>query len=90
MTRASSSSAKNTQKSREMKKKRLQRKTGGSTSKKNGADIWALNFFKRTKIRRNGRKDYYYIHKYEEIICRSLKEVERFENDGILPNRKAK
>ncbi|CAJ2639742.1 unnamed protein product [Trifolium pratense] len=92
MTRASSASAKSTQKSPGMKKKKLQgKKRGRPTSKKSGADIWAFNWFVRPKIWRNGREDYFYIHKYEDgLICRSLKEVERFEKDGTRPGRKAK
>jgi hypothetical protein len=33
----------------------------------------------------------FYIHKIEtDLICRSIKEVERYENDGTRPGQKAK
>ncbi|WJX31734.1 hypothetical protein P8452_20135 [Trifolium repens] len=48
------------------------------------------NWIIRPKPRRDGsRVDVYYIHKTEpDLICRSIKEVERYENDGTRPDQK--
>ncbi|QHO26790.1 hypothetical protein HN51_023829 [Arachis hypogaea] len=40
--------------------------------------------------RKNGKWDKFYYHTESGIMCRSLKEVERFEKEGTRPGRKPK
>ncbi|AES70317.1 AT hook motif protein [Medicago truncatula] len=50
---------------------------------------WIGRWLKRMKMRKNGKEDAFYIHKHvPNLICRSKKEVERYEKDGTWPGRK--
>ncbi|KAI5386430.1 hypothetical protein KIW84_072819, partial [Lathyrus oleraceus] len=64
--------------------------TSGSKKQKAPNPKWIGRWIKRYKIRKNGRKDAFYIHKMiPKLTCRSKKEVDRYENFGIRPGRKA-
>ncbi|KAK7305055.1 hypothetical protein VNO77_42954 [Canavalia gladiata] len=63
-------------------------KTKSNKRGRPAGDSWKINWIMRPTTRAsNGRIDKSYIHKVEPIICRSVKEVERYESHGILPSR---
>ncbi|KAF7815778.1 SUN domain-containing protein 2-like [Senna tora] len=42
------------------------------------------------KPRKNGKIDKFYFNKELNLRCRSLKEIERFQNDGTIPGQRGK
>ncbi|KAL5054371.1 hypothetical protein RYX36_035053, partial [Vicia faba] len=68
----------------------LKQSTSRMKKQKAPNPLWIGRWLKRYKIRRDGRKDAFYIHKMiPKLTCRSKKEVERYEEYGICPGRKA-
>ncbi|KAK8490993.1 hypothetical protein V6N11_060072 [Hibiscus sabdariffa] len=53
-------------------------------------DEFLENWVVSEKQRPNGRFDKYYTHKQLKFVCRSMKEVSRFNTDGIRPRRPKK
>ncbi|KAK8994474.1 hypothetical protein V6N11_045562 [Hibiscus sabdariffa] len=53
-------------------------------------DEFLENWVVSEKQRPNGRFDKYYTHKQLKFVCRSMKEVSRYNTDGIRPRRPKK
>ncbi|KAK8994213.1 hypothetical protein V6N11_045314 [Hibiscus sabdariffa] len=53
-------------------------------------DEFLENWVVSEKQRPNGRFDKYYTHKQLKFVCRSMKEVSRYNTDGIRPQRAKK
>ncbi|KAL2322587.1 hypothetical protein Fmac_026966 [Flemingia macrophylla] len=67
--------------------KRKKKIKSNNSCKDTKLPTWVTDWIMCPKERKDGRIDKMYRHKEKDMTFRSLKEVERYEFDGILPQR---